>query len=541
MSRYTNLSEERNRSTRLRWIPPAALASFAAVIVLWAPATGTAGRISNGDTPHAWFEGLRDANDPSIIIDERWDATAGTDTGWVWKPGTNPTNEIPPIAAASGSWLKSYVSYHGFEAPGMVILDDALAEYRTGQLYIGGWDADHLGDPPPTPPGLLLPVDVGATGTLRISDGKLQVGKYASEAGSGDPEFTKAYLRVGYFGARGLFEQTGGEVHTTKKVSIAMGSADSIGVVDLKGGELRTPGVDVGVQGLGILHVSGGHLEEGYDDPEDPNNPAFDPVEDIEVVGSSIGRGYSYTKQQGSSHYPNDFVEDGSGRIPGIGIADFSGGTSIFHEVVTVGTLAGSFGVMHVRNDATVTLNKGIRVGDQGMGSLIVDGGTFSTKSMTMGSSSAPHHTGQSAVTIRNGSFTVDQNLGIGNVDGTGVFTVIGHGADIDVGGNLTVSSRSQLRFEITTVSDVNGNDGIAPIVVAGNAHFSNFPKIHVLLEDIEDRASDPVPSSGTVYTLVSAGSFSGPQPTLVADAIWTTCYDATNATISAVYDGTCP
>jgi hypothetical protein len=115
---------------------------------------------------------------------------------------------------------------------------------ESATLYVGGWpyylDAHH-GSP------------LGRYGVLDVA-GDL----YIADRTAGSPPCY--YLRLGYRGARGTLNQSGGTISSCTLFSVAYDSADSVGIWNLSGGEMVGFGLDLGVQGTGILDMTGGEI-----------------------------------------------------------------------------------------------------------------------------------------------------------------------------------------------------------------------------------------------------------------------------------------
>jgi hypothetical protein len=204
---------------------------------------------------------------------------------------------------------------------------------HTRQLYIGGWpgpfdDYDGAG-----PGEVGHGSAIGREGRLLISGGTLTVHELV--APTSDPPC--AYTRVGYRGAVGEVEQTGGMFKDCTTITMGW-SSDSLGIWKLRAGTVETFGFDVGIQGTGFLDIRGGEVEplQGVEDPDE------DPWSQVGVT--SIG---------GSYHSgPNARIVDdplaGDTYSPGVGLVNVGGGKLHVPDMY-VGHHLGGVGVLAVR------------------------------------------------------------------------------------------------------------------------------------------------------------------------------------------------
>ena len=497
-------------TSRLFRICDRVLAAVGVVLFICSSAVPAhSGRISAFDSPHVWFEGSQGS-----------DWTSGAN--WMWLPSGG--SGVPPTESGdiSDPWQNVYITSHMLgEALRVSVIDAAGQTLRSGQLYVGGWDADHVGALPPTydlnnPPPLplpVLPVEVAAEGRLEMKNGILQLGEYGFNTAE------QKYLRVGYWG-RGHIKHSGGDIDSTRAVSVGMGSPDSVGLYELtESGDLRTVGLEIGVQGFGLFRQTGGNFAD-HRSTSGRVIPAF---------YSRIGRGYNYERQQGTSAH-NDFPADGTGTIPGIGIVDLAGGSTDFDATVSIGFNIGSVGTMHVRNDASVNAFS-VQVGRWGSGNFAQTGGSFTASFFKVGVESS----GLGSVALRAGAFHAG-NFQLG-VSGVGNLSVAGWTGQAD---SISMNSFSQnalslLHFEIT---DATKAENTTPrIDVAGTATFTSGARLQVVYEDVANHTDIP-PVAGTRFTLLEAGAIVG-TPTLIDSPSWHLCPVSTK--IEVQYSSPCP
>jgi hypothetical protein len=274
---------------------------------------------------------------------------------------------------------------------------EAVAEFdetlEVGQTYIGGWKSDF-----DTPHGDPL----GHGGTLDILDGLLE-----TEANAGSPPC--AYIRVGYRGANGTVNQSGGTVKSCSGISMNYSSPQGNGsaIWNLSGGEIDSWGLDVGTQGFGFFNMTGGNVHD-------------DSFEDTGETRATIGRGYQYPDL---------------GFAPGFGVMSQTAGTHET-ELLELGFEEGSMGAYSLREDASLNATTRISVGYGGTGIMTVAGNASVT---------SPYiHVGQGAagfgqLTVHTGTVSVTGvgGLQIGKASGGG----LGHLALTGIGANVSASS----------------------------------------------------------------------------------------------------
>ena len=393
---------------------PRRLRVFTITILLLAPRLVAADTLWwFGDTDHRWMEPLNwelaATHQPALPMDDQATYITTSD-----HPGLDLPS-LPPSTVETG--------------------DVAI----TGQLYIGGWPSNldgHHGDP------------LGRTGTLDITGGDLTVGW----ADSGAPPCY--YVRLGYRGADGFIRQSGGRIYTCTFISMGFWSSQSTGTYELSGGTVETLGLDIGVQGIGVLNMSGGEITRMQ---------SYGPGGTIPNERTNVGRSYFHTT---------------TGFIPGSGFVNQSGGSITTHRL-QVGLGLGSAGILNVRGpDSSVHAVDRLYIGEGGSGALVQTGGSVQAGSIYLGRITG----GMGQYTVAGGTILVD-GAGSGNgffngsvnagFTGAGNLTIVGSSTPVNGGFQIASRYDQSARSRLNYLYD-DGPGKITIIWVGGTATFQS-------------------------------------------------------------------
>ncbi len=386
-----------------------------------------------------------------------WTASAGDDAAsraMNWK--THPSH-VRRLPAGDLDVYVTTADHHGIR-PGDLDVWPRItdADLVSGGLYVGGWPRSlrrDFGDPE------------AHSGRLHIAGGSLRTAER-----EGSPPC--AYLRVGYDGADGHVEQSGGAFSSCTFLSLGFRRGTSFGSYELRGGEIDAFGLDTGVMGGGSLRQTGGELDAGT---------------------HNVGRGYTLGREFS----------------PGSGHFRLGGGT---HAVNTLrlGSRSGAAGLASVQR-GTLSADA-VEIGSEGSGALVQSGGRIVAKKVVVGHAEG----GSGQLTVAGGELRVTAHLSVGDeAGGTGRATVTA-GADITTA-RLTVHERSSLQF----VGDARG---IGRIVSSGPVEFREGSRVDVHVAGTNE--AEPAPSLqlglGQRLALVEASRVSGrPRLSEAAAAEW--------------------
>ena len=300
-----------------------------------------------------------------------------------------------------------------------------------------------------------LTVGVTGTGSLNVNSSGLvnagtnfiTLGQNAGSDGivtveTGGTLTTLGGLTVGSGGGGLLTVSGGGLVSDTGNNSVSIGfNANSSGTIDVNGGALTTSGggIQVGQFGTGALNVSGGGAVT------------------IATNGLSIGFGNSGVGTVTVSGSDSSITTLGtSGGIsvgsPGTGVLTINGGTVSASNgvVIAAGGTSTSNGMVTVEGGGTLNAAGQFAVGQNGTGTLIIDGGTVSSTGTFHGFDIGDFSGSNGFVSITAG--TLVDNTGTNS----GSFQV---GQTNDASGTLQIGVGGTL---ITTgaSASINSNDG---------------------------------------------------------------------------------
>lgn len=380
---------------------------------------------------------------------------ADWDNGDNWKTdfgnGSHTTGFVPE------AYIGTYVTSSDMLDPAPALIDTGMAAV-TGALYVGGWDASFDGD---------HGSPLNRAGTLDILGGALEISE--KEFGGSPPCH---YLRLGYRGADGTVNQSGGAVYGCTSFSFGYRSPDSTGTWNLDGGSIEAPALDVGIQGTGLLLMDDGSIT----------------VPEGHTGRISVGHGYS---------------SDEEGYEPGLGFVNQRGGSIDDHKI-EIGRNVGAVGTYAVRDGATLE-GSSIGIGvDDAFGALTQTGGTVRAPMITIGGSKGAI----GALTISGG--TLEQTStsigshwlfnGVSGDNGIGRFMVIGPNPVVTAK-RYYQNFHSRLVFMLEEESP-----HISPIVVENTALFETGGTLTIELEP------DPIaggnrftPSDGQSFVLMTA------------------------------------
>ncbi len=370
---------------------------------------------------------------------------------------------------------------HALDDPRAII--DGAIQATTKPLYVGGWtvalDPEH-GDP------------AAHEGILDLIDGDLLV----ADKPPGVPGNPRCYyMRVGYRGATGTVNQSGGTVSSCTYISVAFDlnalGVTGLGTYNLSGGTVDALGFDLGPHGTGVLNVSGGVIEN-----TDPNQNGT----------SLVGRGYN---------------SQGTGYTPGYGLLRQSGGT-IDQHTIQLGRETGSAGALVIDDNQDLHAENVLDVGLFGTGTVVQRGGTVSVdnvvrlapRSGSYGSytiSGGTLQTASAAIVngIRNGQYS-DGDADPFDELGAGHLVVVGSGGTVDLAGSYHQNHVSRLTFVLTT-SSASPPAHISPVQAARDARFEQGAVIDIDLQGGDGAGlgnGGPVftPQDEQVFVLVTAG-----------------------------------
>lgn len=433
-------------------------------------------------------------------------------------PMCEPRVLEPPIPRVPISGENVYIPFQTH-----AILDGGTA--LSGLLYVGGWDqvfdAGMSGPPIPDPEG--------ANPTLlEIKSGTLTIGGCTCNPATGPCTFVntvECYEFVGYRGAAGIVEQSGGEHHVANTLDIGRGSIETWGRYELSGGLLRPRGIDIGLQGYGELEMTGGTL--------------------YSTGGASVGTGYFYGGQIDSGQVTNEV-------LPGEGKFWQRGGTSTFVHEMVIGYQNGtgpeaerSSGYMELSNsaianflsihggegdasivqkdDSTLNVNRHFILGQKpgGTGRFEISGGTFTQTSCCGDELLVDGVSTKKGVHVGFRANGVDQ--------GTGTLVIDGADALISIGYFYEQSSKGLLQLKVDSLAPY-----ITPIQVGKKATFQSGAKVKFEL------LGNQPPPVDTVFTVLTANEIVGPLPTIVDNpqGRWVLFYEGspTVTTLKAKY-----
>ena len=303
----------------------------------------------------------------------------------------------------------------------------ASADLVTGGLYVGGWPENLVptfGDPE------------GHSGVLTLEGGSLTTAER-----SGSPPCD--YLRIGYNGAAGRLEQTGGVIRSCTYISLGFPRGTSAGRFELTGGEVDAFGIDTGVTGSGSMRQDGGQT-------------------DLQV--HNVGRGYTH----------RDEFDPGSGSF------HLRGGT---HEarILRLGAEPGSVGLAAVQG-GTLRVDL-LEVGRRGSGALLQSGGRIEAGRVVV----AQGQGGSGQLTVSGGLLEIAGELRVGGEAGGRGRTTITAGGRVEAT-RLVVEEASSLQF----VADARGAGQIA---AARTVEFREGATVDI--EVASTNAQEPEPTLG--------------------------------------------
>ena len=296
----------------------------------------------------------------------------------------------------------------------------------TRNLYIGGWTQT------------LNPSHGDASnhsGELVVKSGNLRIADFPDPGNMTNPDCY--YLRLGFGGAVGTLNQSGGNIWSCTFLSIAFEHPDSLGIWNVSAGVANSYGVDLGSMGTGIINMNGGSIVG-------QNDSTYTHGDHI------VGRGY---------FHPN------AGYETGVGLVNMRAGV-FYNEDVTIAEGLGSTGTLAVRRTGITGAAKDLIVGKHGSGSLVQSGGWVIAKNVVIGSEKR----GYGLYTISGGNF-IQYNpaatMTVGSAQG-------GIGHFMIVGPNPVVSVRRYFQNERSRLTVMLEGDAphISPLLIDDGAEF---------------------------------------------------------------------
>ncbi len=332
---------------------------------------------------------------------------------------------------------------------------DAVTEH----LYIGGW------------PGSFDLASGGGhgnpsnhSGTLDILGGTLEL--------SVNPENTNPkchYMRLGYRGAVGTINQTGGHVWGCTYFSFGYQAPDALGIWNLDGGTIETYGLDIGVMGTGVVMMDGGSLV--------PQSRAST-VSDYIPPGETEPLVVHHTVNGGRTNIGRGYRGSEDGYETGVGFVNQQSG--VFRQgTIRIAEGPGSVGVHAVRAGQVQAISR-IEVGYEGHGSIVQSGGWVQAPRVDLGTRSR----GVGLYSITGGLlWQSDPNQSFFNGypgRGAGHVMIVGPRGFFSVQ-NYRQNSRSRATFMLE--SDFYLSRHVTPIFAVFEARFDDGAIIDIELE----------------------------------------------------------
>ncbi len=418
-----------------------------------------------------WFQGSADTTEYTrdwmtsgnwIDVNGSGDITSKTRI----PDGGNSLDPCAPTSTVDHVYVTSFNipwSQNGLQSPYPVVQIEENDVIELNTLYIGGWASRPVFDFHHMVGFGKRPNPAAAWGMVQMSGGDLAMG---------------SYIRIGYNGASGRFEQTGGDVRACRS-TISVGTHSSVGT-NMGVGEwhmsgnstVEFTGFSIGNNSTGLLHQTGGRVD-------------CDESNDSCITG--IGSGW----RDGSNNHIY---------TPGQGMYHMTGGTFDIAETqmdplegnIAVGSQFGSAGVARFARSSTSLRVHGLQAGVSGTGTIVQSDGS-NVRSANLVVAGKETSGGSYSITGAGTTLWLEEHLFLGQSGGSANFIMIGSGPTITAEGFLHLGSNAMItaRLDVAnTVSNIHVQTGF----------FNEGSRIQVILDPFA-----PNLATGTAIDIVVA------------------------------------